>query len=94
MPATAQGLAKRGASTKKTGDERGGNGPLERVTVNLTQRSARALELATELTGDTKTDTINRALQVYAYLEKVTANGGSVYTQESPDSERTLLKYF
>jgi hypothetical protein len=33
------------------------------------------LEQASELTGDSKTDTINRALQVCAYLEEIGAKG-------------------
>jgi hypothetical protein len=72
----------------------GGNGPLERLTVNLTARASRALQEVTELTGDSKTDSINRALQVYAYLEKVSANGGAIYVRESKDSELQLLKMF
>jgi hypothetical protein len=91
MPATA-GLAERHNGTKAEGRSPGGT--LERVTVNLTQRSARALELATQLTGDSKTDTINRAMQVYAYLEHVLSNGGSVHVQESADSELERLKFF
>lgn len=72
----------------------GSGGPLERVTVNLTARASRALELATELTGDTKTDTINRALQIYAFLEQVSAGGGSIYVREAPDAELERLKVF
>lgn len=68
--------------------------PLERITVNLTGRACRALEIATQLTGDSKTDTINRALQVYAYLEQVTARGGSIYVREVADSELERLKVF
>ena len=60
---------------------------LERVTVNLTARASTALELATKLTGDSKTDTINRALQVYALIEQITAKGGSIYIREASDSE-------
>jgi hypothetical protein len=41
---------------------------LRRVTVNLTERSSNALDLAIDLKHDTLTDTVNRALQVYAYL--------------------------
>lgn len=70
------------------------HGPLERVTVNLTPRAARALEQAAELTGDTKTDTINRALQVYAYLEQVTHDGGAIYVRETPEGESQLIKIF
>lgn len=36
--------------------------------MNLTARAALALESATKNSGDNKTDTVNRALQVYAYL--------------------------
>lgn len=92
MPATA-GLAARNNGTKA--EKRTSGGTLERVTVNLTPRSARALELATELTGDSKTDAINRAIQVYAYLEHVTSEGGSVHVRESAeDSEPERLKFF
>jgi hypothetical protein len=42
----------------------------------MTRSSRRALGLAVELTGDTKTDIINRALQIYAYLEQVSAPAG------------------
>jgi hypothetical protein len=72
----------------------GSNGPLERITVNLTGRASRALELATKLTDDTKTDTVNRALQVYAYMEQVIANGGSVYVREAAGEELERLKLF
>jgi len=72
----------------------GQHGPLERVTVNLTVRAARALNQAAELTGDSKTDTINRALQIYAYLEQITHNGGAIYVRETPDGEPQLIKMF
>jgi hypothetical protein len=71
-----------------------GGGPLERVTVNLIARASRALQLASGLTGDSKTDTINRALQVYAYLEEINANGGAIYVRETTDSELQRLKMF
>lgn len=55
---------------------------LERVTVNLIPRAAQSLTLAVELTGNSKTDTINRALQVYAYLLRVHREGGSVLVRD------------
>lgn len=91
MPAAA--TTDRG-DIKSGGRGNGSNGPLERITVNLTGRASRALDLATDLTGDTKTDTVNRALQVYAYMEQVTANGGSVYVKEAAGSELERLKVF
>jgi hypothetical protein len=96
MPGSA-GLAERLNGTKA--EERrpkteGRSLTLERVTVNLTPRSARALELATQLSGDSKTDVFNRAIQVYAYLEQAISEGGSVHVQESADSAPERLKFF
>jgi hypothetical protein len=71
---------------------RGRGRGLERITVNLTPRSSSALELAVELSGDTKTDTINRAIQIYAYLEKVLQDGGSVHVREQDGSELERLR--
>ena len=72
----------------------GAGEPAERVTVNVTGRAFRALVLAADLTGDTRTDTLNRALQVYAYLGQVTSRGGFVYVREAADSELELLEVF
>jgi hypothetical protein len=72
----------------------GSNGPLERLTVNLTGRASRALDIATDITGDTKTDAVNRALQVYAYMEQVVAQGGSVYVREAESAELERIKLF
>ncbi|WP_233574272.1 ribbon-helix-helix domain-containing protein [Amycolatopsis panacis] len=82
-------------STKPAPSAKGGGGGLERVTVNLAPRASRALENAVKLTGDSKTDTINRALQVYAYLEEVWDNQGEVLIRSKPDStELIALKFF
>ncbi|MDQ2585985.1 hypothetical protein [Saccharothrix yanglingensis] len=70
------------------------HGSLERVTVNLTPRSSKALVDAITLTGDTKTDAINRALQIYAFLEGVWSAEGSVYVRQGADAELELLRAF
>jgi hypothetical protein len=80
--------------TRSKTDGRRSSGPLERVTVNLTPRAAAALELATEVTGDSKTDTINRAIQIYAYLEHIASKGGTVHIRESESSDPERLKFF
>jgi hypothetical protein len=72
----------------------GSGGPLERVTVNFTTRSSQALEEAVRLTGDSKTDSLNRAIQIYAYIEQVLQSGGSIYIRETPGSEPERLKIF
>jgi hypothetical protein len=66
--------------------------PLERVTVNLTARTASALDATSGMTGDTKTDTINRALQVYAFLEHVAARGGTIFIGDKAGTELEPLE--
>jgi hypothetical protein len=72
----------------------GSSGPLERVTVNLIGRARRALLRVSERTGDTRTDCINRAIQVYDYLDRVDSAGGAIYVRESKNSELERLKMF
>jgi len=46
---------------------------ITKLTVNLTEKSAAALVRAQEHSTDSKTDTVNRALQLYAWwVEKET----------------------
>ncbi|MEV4253912.1 hypothetical protein AB0J52_12185 [Spirillospora sp. NPDC049652] len=70
-----------------------GPGARERVTVNLTAKGAAALTELMRLTGDTKTDVINRALGVYAYLESVTQEGGKVYVREQDGSDLERVRF-
>ncbi|GAA2722927.1 hypothetical protein [Actinocorallia aurantiaca] len=65
----------------------------ERITVNLTPKSVQALEALTGNTGDTKTDTINRALQLYEFLDRVTREGGKVYVQESESETLERVRF-
>ncbi len=68
---------------------------LERITVNLTPRAFRALAKAVKLTGDSKTDTVNRALQLYSYLEEITQSGGALYVRRTADQdELEQLRFF
>jgi hypothetical protein len=57
----------------------GGDGPadLTRLTVNLTPRARAALGAVETLTGDSRTDVVNRALQVYALLCDVGQHDGA-----------------
>ncbi|MEU3558531.1 hypothetical protein [Kitasatospora sp. NPDC006786] len=64
------------------------------MTVNLTARASKALEELVELTGDSKTDSINRALSVYAYIERITRNGGAVLVREGINAEPRQLVIF
>lgn len=60
-----------GRAVRGGGDSRAGR--LERLSVYLTERASRALGLAADLTGDSRTDTVNRAIQVYASLVMLAA---------------------
>ncbi|MFC5180152.1 ribbon-helix-helix domain-containing protein [Actinomadura harenae] len=70
-----------------------GPGARERVTVNLTAKGAAALTDLMRLTDDTKTDVINRALGVYAYLENVIQQGGKVYVREEDTSDLECVRF-
>jgi hypothetical protein len=67
---------------------------LERVTINLTKRSSRALERAAELTNLNKTDSLNRAIQLYTYLEEIIEAGGDIYLRPRPEGDLELLRLF
>ncbi|MER7370049.1 hypothetical protein [Nonomuraea wenchangensis] len=71
-----------------------GHGPLERVTVNLNERSSRALDEVVALRGDTKTDIINRALQMYSLIEGILHSGGKIYVQEAGQTELERVRFF
>jgi hypothetical protein len=92
LPAPPESSA--AASAGPPGRGTGSGGSLERVTVNLTARSSRALEEVVNLTGDTKTDSLNRAIQIYAYIEQILHAGGSISVRETPDQEPERLKIF
>lgn len=76
-----------------TGGRRGGSS-LERVTVNLNRRASDALEQLDRLTGESKTDSINKALQLFAYLQQVQSDNGAIYVREAGSKEPERLKLF
>jgi hypothetical protein len=68
-------------------------GPITKLTVNVTARSIHALEVGAELNADTETDTVNRALQVYAFLTHFTAQGCDLLLRH-PDGELEKIQIF
>ncbi len=52
---------------------------LTKVTVNCTERSIAALDRVVAATGDSKTDSINRAVQIYTELVTTRPGGGFAY---------------
>lgn len=71
---------------------RGGGQSFEKITVNLTERSAKALETTAVLTAATKTDVINQALQFYAYVRQLLEDDGALYVREPGGSEKERLR--
>lgn len=49
--------------------------PHTKLTVNLTARSVAAMDEAAALSGDSKTDAVNRGLQLYAFVLRIMAEG-------------------
>lgn len=66
---------------------------MERITVNLTPKASRALEDLGTMTGYNKTDIVSRALQVYAYIELIQANGGGFMVKDSSESNPVGLRF-
>ncbi|GAA1034749.1 hypothetical protein GCM10009557_40350 [Virgisporangium ochraceum] len=64
-----------------------------RLTVNLTPRAAEALDRLASTTETSKTDVVNRALQIYALIEQLAAaNDGQLRIVHSDGSvERIYL---
>jgi hypothetical protein len=70
------------------------DGQAVKVTVNLTDRSNRAMAEAMASTGETKTEVINRAVQIYAYLQGVWGAEGDVLVRDAPGAELLRLRVF
>ncbi len=66
----------------------------ERVTVNLARPSADALEHAADITGSTKTEVINKALQLYDMVLSAQNDGGSIWIQDDKDSETVRARFY
>jgi hypothetical protein len=60
---------------------------LTKVTANLVQRALTALNAASEITGDNRTDVINRSLQVYWFLMKAIQDGKLIFVKDPKTGE-------
>jgi hypothetical protein len=61
-----------------------------RLTVFTTPTTTRALEHAAEVTGDTQTDTLNRAVQLYDQLVEAVNNQGARVMLVWPDRQQDV----
>ncbi|MGW4466354.1 hypothetical protein [Micromonospora sp. NPDC004704] len=71
----------------------GGGNQLTRVTVNLTPRAVAALERLSA-NGGTKTELINRALQILELVEQMIEQDGGSLTVKHPDGTEDRLYIF
>lgn len=74
-----------GVSAASNGDSAVVGNGLTRVTVNLSRQAVQALEAVSEGTGYSKTDTINRALQLYAIVQEIMRSDGGVLRVKHDD---------
>jgi hypothetical protein len=66
----------------------------ERFSVTLVPPAQDALEAVTSRTHASKNDVVNRALQLYAFLDDVQARDGRVYIQEKGEEQLSRIKFF
>lgn len=64
---------------------------IKRITFSLSDRTQRALSLAVKQGEDNQTDTINRAVQVYAYLLHQVCGEGAAILVRKPDGTTETL---
>jgi hypothetical protein len=57
------------------------------MTVNLNRPAVQALEQVSTATGHSKTDTVNRALQIYAIIQSIMARNNGVLRIAHADGE-------
>lgn len=69
---------------------RGGRGKPIKLTVNLVVRAWTALEDACRITGESKTDAVNRAIQLYAFIQKSIQSGHIVKLVDPNGKEREI----
>lgn len=65
---------------------------LVKITVNLTPSARRAMEMIAELCDATQTEAINRALNVYAFLEEQRVAGKDLLLRSQDRAELELVR--
>lgn len=64
---------------------------LTLLKVNLVPKSTEALDEAARITGLSKTDCVNQAIQLYAFWKGVEADGGVFLREASPGAELEVV---
>ncbi len=91
-PTPDRGASGGGPASTDPPEAPGGGGGLVRVTVNLTPNAAQAMERLCEETGYSKTDVINRALQVYEVWQEVAQRNGGTVSVKHRDGETERIR--
>lgn len=63
---------------------------LQRVTVNLITKSSDSLDRLASRSGMSKTDVINRALQLYDFIDTEIATGKQILIRSGDDDDQVL----
>jgi hypothetical protein len=66
----------------------------ERVNAKLTSETSEALRSLTERTGVRKTDLVNRAISMYAFMDAELSKGSVFYLTDSNGKEHRLVFFF
>lgn len=69
------------------------NRPITKISANFIARAMEALDQAAELTGDSRTDVLNRSVQVYAYLCAQMEQGKLVVVEDPATGERERIVF-
>lgn len=67
---------------------------MERVTVNLTDRTHSSLREAVQLSESNKTNVINKSIHLYLFMLKIEALGGDIYIREKPGADLERVRIF
>lgn len=67
---------------------------MRRITLNLSARGEDALDAITGLTGDSKTEAVNKALQAYAIIQQAQTKGGGMLIQDDADANPTYVRFY
>lgn len=66
---------------------------VAKITVNLVDRGAVALNELCERTGLNKTDVVNRALQLYNFADELMAKDGKLISEDA-EGKRMRVQFF
>jgi hypothetical protein len=65
----------------------------ERVTIGLVPKTAAELQQVVEMTGLSKTDIVNKAISLYAFVETGTRDGYEMLRRNRDTGELELIRF-